>query len=139
MRTEFTGQAILIGVSDLGSGDRVGWAILIAIFGLIALDLFGNVRARLRSRLSKGGFAAKSPALHPLATMQIPSWTIGPMNDLNYAETRTRASAVSGNVCALDQLAEGFVVSIAVAPGDVAADQEAWASWLSWSVPSRVK
>lgn len=46
-------RAILIGVSDIGSGDWVGWAILIAIFGLIALDLFGNVRARLRSRLAK--------------------------------------------------------------------------------------
>jgi hypothetical protein len=53
IRTEFTVQAIVIGVSDIGGGDWVGWAILIAIFGLIALDLFGNVRARLRSRLAK--------------------------------------------------------------------------------------
>jgi hypothetical protein len=34
----------------------------------------------------------------------------------------TLASAASGNVCALDQLTQPFVVSVAVAPDDVAPD-----------------
>jgi hypothetical protein len=37
-------------------------------------------------------------------------------------DARHVASAVSGNVCALDQFTQRLVLSIAIPPGDVAAD-----------------
>lgn len=43
----------LIAVSDIGSGNWVGWVILIVIFGFVGLTLFGDMRTRLKNGLFK--------------------------------------------------------------------------------------